>query len=500
MERMKAIYSRKSVERADSISIESQIEFCEYEARGEKCLIYKDNGFSGKNTDRPAFKQMINDIKDNKISAVIVYKLDRISRSILDFAEMMELFQKYNVEFISATEKFDTSTPIGRAMLNICIVFAQLERETIQKRVMDAYLSRSKKGFYMGGRIPYGFTKEETYIDGIKTSKYVPIKEEINEIKRMYEMYSDSTVSLGDIMRTLEPVNKRGKVWCAARISEVLRNPIYVKSNLEVYEFFNQQGCIICNEPTDFLSGNACYLFKGDNRNRKTWDLSNHNIVISPHQGVIDADIWLKCRKKLLGNHQIKYTKPKNSWLSGKVKCGNCGYAVTIKKSKTKAGRYFICSASQATNKYCSGIGRTIYADEFENTIKNEIAKKIAKLNIKSHNSNALINNSKISELEVKLIAIDNEINLLLSKILQAEPVLMTYINDKINQLDDEKKEINHQILLLNTSVTNVNFNALDNCMIYWGKLSFDDKRRVVNSLINKISVYSDHIEINWLI
>lgn len=74
---------------------------------------------------------------------------------------MMELFQQYQVEFVSSTEKFDTSTPMGRAMLNICIVFAQLERETIQKRVCDAYYSRSQKGFYMGGKAPYGYRLEE---------------------------------------------------------------------------------------------------------------------------------------------------------------------------------------------------------------------------------------------------------------------------------------------------------------------------------------------------
>ena len=94
------------------------------------------------------------DIKRGLIAKVVVYKLDRISRSILDFANMMELFQQYNVEFVFSTEKFDTSTPMGRAMLNICIVFAQLERETIQKRVTDAYYSRSQRGFKMGGESP----------------------------------------------------------------------------------------------------------------------------------------------------------------------------------------------------------------------------------------------------------------------------------------------------------------------------------------------------------
>ena len=138
-----ALYFRQSVERVDSISIESQLEYCKYETRGNPYKEYIDRGYSGKNTNRPAFEEMLEDIRQGKISRVIVYKLDRISRSIFDFANMMDIFQKYNVEFVSSTERFDTSTPIGRAMLNICIVFAQLERETIQKRVTDAYYSRS---------------------------------------------------------------------------------------------------------------------------------------------------------------------------------------------------------------------------------------------------------------------------------------------------------------------------------------------------------------------
>lgn len=129
--RINAVYARLSVDWADSISIESQIEFCQYELKGGNFKEYTDKGYSGKNVDRPQFQQLMEDIEQGLIAKVIVYKLDRISRSILDFSKMMELFQKYNVEFVSSTEKFDTSTPMGRVMLNICIVFAQLERETI---------------------------------------------------------------------------------------------------------------------------------------------------------------------------------------------------------------------------------------------------------------------------------------------------------------------------------------------------------------------------------
>ena len=115
------IYARQSVDRKDSISIESQIDFCKYELKGGSCRVFKDKGYSGKNTDRPEFQKLLGEIRKGKVRRVIVYKLDRISRSILDFATMMELFQEYDVEFVSSTEKFDTSTPMGRAMLNICM-------------------------------------------------------------------------------------------------------------------------------------------------------------------------------------------------------------------------------------------------------------------------------------------------------------------------------------------------------------------------------------------
>ena len=166
--RRDAIYARQSVEREDSLSIEGQLARCRVEAH-EDAQEYIDRGFSGKNTNRPAFQRMMQDICAGYIGKVIVYRLDRISRSILDFAQMMELFEEKQVEFLSSTEHFDTSAPMGRAMLNICIVFAQLERETIQSRVLDTYVDRSRRGFYMGGRVPYGFALDALTLDGVRT-------------------------------------------------------------------------------------------------------------------------------------------------------------------------------------------------------------------------------------------------------------------------------------------------------------------------------------------
>ena len=159
--RIDAIYGRQSIDKKDSISIESQFEFCRYELKGGEGREYKDKGYSGKNIERPDFQRLLQDIKLGLIKRVIVYKLDRISRSIVDFAKLMELFKQYNVEFVSCTEKFDTSTPMGRAMLNICIVFAQLERETIAERVQDNMLMLSYTGRWLGGKTLLDFPVNE---------------------------------------------------------------------------------------------------------------------------------------------------------------------------------------------------------------------------------------------------------------------------------------------------------------------------------------------------
>ena len=260
--RIDAIYARQSVDKKDSISIESQIEFCKYELKGGNCKEYTDKGYSGKNTDRPKFQELVRDIKRGLIAKVIVYKLDRISRSILDFANMMELFQQYDVEFVSSTEKFDTSTPMGRAMLNICIVFAQLERETIQKRVTDAYYSRSQRGFKMGGKAPYGFHTEPIKMDGINTKKLVVNPDEAANIRLIFEMYAQPTTSYGDITRYFaeQGILFYGKELIRPTLAQMLRNPVYVQADLDVYEFFKSQGTVIVNDAADFTGTNLSLI------------------------------------------------------------------------------------------------------------------------------------------------------------------------------------------------------------------------------------------------
>ncbi len=501
-----ALYARQSIEKKDSISVESQLEYCRYETHGEAYIEYTDKGFSGKDTNRPGFEQMINDIRTGKIKRVIVYKLDRISRSILDFANMMEIFQKYHVEFVSSTEKFDTSTPIGRAMLNICIVFAQLERETIQKRVTDAYYARCKRGFYMGGRIPYGYRLTSTVIDNVRTSMYAEVPEESEQLKLIYSMYADTDNSLGDIVRYLNEhqiKDLRGANWNTARISEMLRNPVYVEADIDVYQFFKSQGANIYNPASDFTGYNACYLYKGTvSTTRKQCDLSDKEIVLAPHKGFISSKTWLACRIRCLNNRQsTKTCKPKNSWLVGKVKCGNCGYALTIRKAKTKWGRYFVCSQS-GNHSNCKGAGCTIYADVLEEYMLDSIKERLSEFSALKEGLSSCVTDSRETQKnmtkKIRLTQIEEEIEKLLSKVSGASGVLMKYIDEKVMELDTERKALEEEIVTANVANTEGKLKQITNHVNTWETLSFEDRQTVVDTLIKVIQIADGNIEITW--
>ena len=294
--RINAIYARQSVDRADSISIENQIGFCTYEARSEAYEVFADRGYSGKNTQRPEFQRMLRKIQEGKIHRVICYKLDRCSRSILDFTTLMAYFQSYDVEFVSCTEKFDTASPMGRAMLSICVVFAQLERETIQQRVYDAYHARCRQGFYMGGRIPLGYRLTKHTISGKHTACYEPEQKEAEILAMLYELYARPENSLADVVQCMEKRNiqnpKRADgLWVRSHIGRMLRNPIYVKAEEAIYEYYLRQKVAIENPVADFIGMNGCYLYTDRMAGTKL-------LVLAPHPGIVDSDLWLACRKK----------------------------------------------------------------------------------------------------------------------------------------------------------------------------------------------------------
>ena len=498
-----AIYTRQSVDRADSISVESQAEFCKREVVDADIKIYTDKGYSGKNIDRPAFQEMLADIEAGKIRRVIVYRLDRISRSVLDFANIIEVFQRHNVDFVSTMEKFDTGTPIGKAMLMIVMIFAQVERETIQLRVLDAYHSRSKRGFYMGGKVPYGFRLIETVIDGIRTKMYEPIPEEVEIAREIFSMYAEPQTSFGDIVRYLEEmqVKKRdGKPFSRPRLRDLVVNPVYVRADYRIYEFFKAQGTNIINPPEDFIGTNGAYLYSGDEASkRKTVSLQGHTLVLAPHEGIIDAGTWIKCRSKCLNNSRVaKPVKAKATWLAGKIRCAQCGYALSAKTyhCKTKAdNRYFLC-----THKYNTGSCHfgSLNADFVEETVFEEMKKKLAEFQTISKQRQESFDLQTI-KLKSQIEKIDQEIAGLLDKVAQANDSVMEYINSRVASLDTEKKELYAEVVRI-TDTGGQNLEEISGYLDYWDTLTISDKITVVDSLIESIYASQEEIKINWKI
>ena len=494
------IYARQSVDRKDSISIESQIDFCKYELKGGSCRVFKDKGYSGKNTDRPEFQKLLGEIRKGKVRRVIVYKLDRISRSILDFATMMELFQEYDVEFVSSTEKFDTSTPMGRAMLNICIVFAQLERETIQKRVTDAYYSRCLKGFHMSGQAPYGYQLEPTVVEGIRTKKMVADPVAADHVRLMFEMYAEPETSFGDITRYFEEhdIKIYGKSMFRTFLSQLLRNPVYAQADLELYEFFKSQGAAIVNDASDFAGTNGCYLYQGrDVQERKNKHLKDQILVLAPSEGLVSSDTWLRCRKKLMANKPFQGgRKAKNTWLAGKVKCGRCGYALMSVGNPTGV-QYLRCS-KRADSKSCDGCG-TLRTREFERFLYGEMVKKLSEFQTLTAKRETV--NPKLTALNMEFARVEEEIEKLLNTLTGANAVLLSYANSKIEELDTHRQALTKEIAAL--SAETMSPEQIERLSVYlnqWEEIDFEDRRQVADGLISQIRATDEHVSIEWKI
>ena len=237
-----AIYARQSVDKKESVSIEAQIDDCKSEVRGKTVKVYKDKGYSGKNTERPDFQKLVEDIKEDKVELLVVYKLDRVSRNITDFYNFYEILKEHDCMFISHNEKFDTSSSMGRAMMGILAVFAQMERENIQARIKDNYDYRITTKGWLSGKAPYGYKNGK--VDGIKV--LIPVEEELKIVQWMFRTYTQSaTISLGTIQTKLLEMGAKGhqsdKGISRTTINRILSNPIYAVADETLYNYYAEK-------------------------------------------------------------------------------------------------------------------------------------------------------------------------------------------------------------------------------------------------------------------
>lgn len=483
---MDAIYARQSVEKADSLSIQGQIDLCRREA-GEGCKIYQDRGYSGKNTNRPAFRRMMGDVERGLIQKIVVYRLDRFSRSIADFGRLWEVLKRHGVEFVSINETFDTSTPMGRAMLNIIMVFAQLERETTAERVRDNYYQRTRLGSWPGGPAPYGFSIGRLPgPDGRPVPTLVP-DGRAGVAERIFHDYSEPEATLGSVARRLNregvPAPKR-TTWDNVALSRILHSPLYVMADEDVYLYYQGKGMAF-DRPLDEFNGLHAGMIVGkrDRSAGKYQDLKDQRFSLANHYGLIPSSLWLACQYKLDANFRLGGRgRGKHTWLSGLMKCANCGYSVKVLKEKE---RYYLVCSGRSNLGLCS---QSIRVDlrALEASVEAELERLLAEC------PDVEAEGPGDGGTAAALAGLDRKIDRLMLALAESSDLTMPYVNRTICRLEEERSA------LLRTQERQRSRPRPEPRRLRFSPLDFAQKKIVAAQFIREIRLAGSAAEVIW--
>ncbi len=492
--KLEAIYVRQSKDKKDSLSIEGQIERCRLEcSHPTTALVYEDRGFSGKNTARPGFQKMQQDVKEGKISKIIVYRLDRLSRSILDFGQFWNVLDQNQVDFVSVNEKFDTGTPMGRAMIYIIMVFAQLERETIAERVTDNYYTRIKRGNWPGGPAPYGMKNIRRKDEEGREVPSLAYTDEFEIVKEIFYRYATEEVSLGEIGRDLTerqiPCRKRKEGWDNVALARILHSPVYVQADEDIYLYYRSRNIGKISNGIEEFGGNSSAHVVGKRAGnvRKYTSFEDQVLSLTNFEGKIPSDIWLRCQYRLEKNRQIGNSgKGKNTWLSGLLKCGNCGYSLTVRKWHDK--KYLYCSG-RVNLHICDIPSFSQPVDELESEVQKELEKILEECN---REQIPVENTEKEKKIRKQLREIEDKIQKLMACMQEASDISMKYINSELEKLDERKSELLKQYETPKKNEKQY-YKGID-----FEELDFEEKKMTAQAFIERINVYDDEIEIIW--
>lgn len=306
-------------------------------------VIFEDAGFSGKNFNRPKFQEMIQRVRQGEFTHIFVWKLDRISRNLMDFLKLYEELSKLKVAFISKNETFDTSSAGGEAMLKILLIFAEMERKTISERVTAVMLNRAKENKWNGGRYPFGYMQGPEIVDNAtgKKSKTWPVPDPITaplavNIFQLYKSYK----SLRKVAQILNDTGVRpscSKYWSTVGIHKILTNKFYY--GVYTYNRIN------VNEV------DRKYLYR---------DESEWISVCGCHEALVTKELWDECNEILKNNRHYKPAigskvgAQEKYIFGGLLKCATCGYGLTSRDRKNipneRQSTYYYCSNYPANN------------------------------------------------------------------------------------------------------------------------------------------------------
>ena len=404
---------------------------------------YIDGGYSGKDLNRPAIQRLIEDCKNHKIDAVFVFKLDRISRSQRDTLYLIEeVFNKYDVSFISMRENFDTSSPFGKAMIGVLSVFAQLERETILERTRIGLKKRAEAGLWRGGgKIPFPYRYDRN------TGTLVPIPEQVELLHKMISLYisGKSFNAIGNIVGMDESMVE-------TRILSIT-NTGKVPYRDEVFD--------------------------------------------GQHEAVVSDELYEEILRVNKVRSREKYER--HYLLSGKVYCGDCGAKYRYQKWGKRLIMY--CYSQQKSKpKYikdpnCKNKRWDTF--EVEDAVLEELFKMSLDIDLFKKTFNIATVNVK-NELKTRLEEIKKQINNLLNFI--ASGIAVDETNKKITELEKEKEMIEEKLISSDQKEKDnkVSLNMIKNLKATWFDMDFDEQRRIIEHLIDKVIVNDNEINIYY--
>ncbi|WP_040980380.1 MULTISPECIES: recombinase family protein [Oceanobacillus] len=334
-----AIYVRVStVHQVDKDSLPFQrqelINYTKYALNIDEYEIFEDAGYSAKNTKRPKYQQMMARIRNNEFTHILVFKIDRISRNLKDFTEMYEEIKDYQVTFVSKSEQFDTSTPMGEAMLKIILVFAELERQMTAERVFTIMLDRAEKGLWNGATVPIGYV----WSDEVKFP--VIDKDEAVIVQYIYDLYEKlrSTIKVAIRLNEENIQTKRGGEWTPKTVRDILRNPFYI--------------------------GTYRYNVRKNNSKSRYKDKSEWIVKENNHPAIIDKEQYFRVNiilnQNFRGNLHVQRENMHTHIFGKKLFCGNCGKLLFSAKDRERKDGYrpsrYTCSTneSRAAGHSCS--------------------------------------------------------------------------------------------------------------------------------------------------
>ena len=516
-----AIYSRKSKYTGKGESTTNQIELCLTtlknkfpDIKKDEILIYEDEGFSGYSTNRPAFKKLLKDIENNKIKILLFYKLDRISRNVNDFARLMSLLEAHDVSFLSATENIETLTPSGKALTYMISVFAELERNTIAERIKDNMLELAKSGVWLGGNTPTGYSSiEEIKLINNKKKKTYCLKEneDIEKVELIFKNYLrlKSLTKLETFILNKNILSINLKPYTRFSLKNILTNPVYVKSDKDIYNYYENKGINLYGGSWNGINGLMIYN-KTTNLNHKILKRKKTEewiISVGKHKGIIDGKTFINVANLIEANNNMRYRKTNSlrSPLSGLVKCANCKSNMRPKIRKNKDNEIitdYLCELKEKSKKnLCDA--KNINGSIIEDTIISNIMNFEINMTILFNKLKKTLKtdkNSEIKEISYRIKKNNETIKNLIDKIKYIDISIIDDINKEIKELKEENAMLNSRLNKLNANSIDLKDLANKTIKNYKNINNLDNKtkKKYLHLLIKEIIASNNKLIINY--